>query len=335
MGSVNMTFDGKGEGGRLHEEDMTKDGSFSHLITEKRTAYDYALATFIAISYPIIWIASVVSLIGLPIFLVLGWWTSAAIVLILGALSFIPHGNFPRVKAFYRRNFPNYFTTCDLRIEAGASLEPDSDPTVLCIHPHGIFSIGCGLLLLLAPPNMHFCFSPVLTYSPAFRIFIKMLGRPASASKENIKAISEKREPWAIIPGGFEEASIHCPGKPRVYLKERAGFIKYALMHGYSLTPSYAFGEENSFDNVQGAWKLRLWLNSLGIPSIFPWGVWWCPVLMRSVPILVAIGSPMKLPRIEKPSKEEVKKYHAAYIEHFVAFWNRNNPRPEEKLEVW
>lgn len=29
----------------------------------------------------------------------------------------------------------------------------------------------------------------------------------------------------------------------RVYLRQRKGFIKYALQHGYTLVPGYTFGE--------------------------------------------------------------------------------------------
>jgi len=275
-------------------------------------------------------------MLGLPVFLMLGWWKCVLFLVVLAVISFIPHGNSTVIKNFYIRNFPNYFTSCSLRIEEGADNFGKYEPTVLCCHPHGIFSIGWGICYVLpAFAKLHFCFSPVLSYSSMFRIFSKCLGNPGSASKDSIMSIFKRRESWAIIPGGFEEATIHSPDKARVFLKERAGFVKYALMNGYSLTPVYTFGEEKSFGNLQGAWGFRLWLNSFGIPAIFPWGVWWCPILMRSVPILITVGSPMKLPKIEKPSKAEVKKYHEEYIAFFQAFWDRNNPNKAEKLEIW
>ena len=74
---------------------------------------------------------------------------------------------------------------------------------------------------------------------------------------------TEKGENLALSPGGFEEATI--TGRlDRVYIKKRTGFIKLCLKYGYSVVPVYVFGENRLFSNVQGWWKLRLWLNSLG-----------------------------------------------------------------------
>ena len=72
----------------------------------------------------------------------------------------------------------------------------------------------------------------------------------------------------ALLPGGFEEATITSSGADRVYIKNRRGFVKYALQHGYCLTPTYSFGENKCFSNLQGMWSFRLWLNSLGLPAI-------------------------------------------------------------------
>jgi len=47
----------------------------------------------------------------------------------------------------------------------------------------------------------------------------------------------------AIIPGGFEEATLTSTTSTSVYIKNRKGFIKYAIKHGYSVFPLYTFGE--------------------------------------------------------------------------------------------
>ena len=31
----------------------------------------------------------------------------------------------------------------------------------------------------------------------------------------------------------------------------------------------------------------------------------------------------------------EVQRHHAAYLEHFKRFWERNNPNKEDKLQIW
>ena len=42
----------------------------------------------------------------------------------------------------------------------------------------------------------------------------------------------------AIIPGGFEDATIYAYGLHRTAIMQRKGFIEYALQHGYILTSS-------------------------------------------------------------------------------------------------
>jgi len=308
-----------------------------NLCTENRTGMDRLLGLLCVLSYPLIWIGSLGSLVGLPLALIFGNNLTAAMLVVLFVIAYVPHGNSAIVRSFYLRNCPNYFKECTLRIEEGATLgKDDEDPTVLAVSPHGIFSMGWGIAFVHpAFQHLQFCFSSVLLLSPAFRIFSKLVGKPGSASKDSIKGILKRRESWAIIPGGFEEATIHSSDTHRVYLKDRKGFLKYALQHGYSITPMYAFGENKTFSNLQGFWKPRLWLNSLGLPAIVPWGAWWCAPLMRSVPLLICVGTPFKMTKIKEPTKEQLAQHHAAYIQHFTEFFNRNNPQKGQKLEVW
>ena len=289
------------------------------------------------LSYPLIWVGSLVSLIGLPLALWFSWhWTAAALGL-LTATAYLPFGNNETVKNFYLRNCPNYFPSCTLRIEEGATLGKEGEaPTVLAVSPHGIFCMGWGIAFIHpAFQNLQFCFSSVLLLSPVFRIFSKLVGKPGSASKGSIKRLLKRGESWAIIPGGFEEATIHSSTAHRVFLKDRCGFVKYALQHGYSITPMYCFGENTTFSNMQGLWALRLWLNSLGLPAIVPWGTWWCGPLMRSVPLLICVGTPFKLPKIKEPTQEQLAQHHARYLQHFIDFFERNNPNKDQKLELW
>merc|ERR1711879_209657 len=99
--------------------------------------------------------------------------------------------------------------------------------------------------------------------------------------------------PMMLVPGGFQEATITCPGHERVFLANRQGFVKYALRHGYDLVPVYTVGEADLFGNPQGAWRLRFALNALGIPAVLPLGCYWMPLAPRRVPLRVVIGSPV------------------------------------------
>lgn len=41
----------------------------------------------------------------------------------------------------------------------------------------------------------------------------------------------------------------------------------------------------------------------------------WCPLLPRRVKLMTVFGEPLALPKIEKPSPEDVDQWHAAYVE--------------------
>ena len=45
----------------------------------------------------------------------------------------------------------------------------------------------------------------------------------------------------------MEEVALYTKGRERAYLKKRAGFIKYALQHGYLVQPAYTFGESDMY----------------------------------------------------------------------------------------
>ena len=38
--------------------------------------------------------------------------------------------------------------------------------------------------------------------------------------------------------------------------------LRYALQHGYCLTPVYTFGENRTYSAFSGLLRLRLWINS-------------------------------------------------------------------------
>lgn len=73
----------------------------------------------------------------------------------------------------------------------------------------------------------------------------------------------------AILPGGFEEATLYRYNRHRIYIKKRTGFIKYALQYGYYIIPTYTFGEELNYYNFTKFYSLRLFLNRYQIPGMY------------------------------------------------------------------
>ena len=178
--------------------------------------------------------------------------------------------------------------------------------------------------------------------SPFFRLFSRGVGNPGSASKDSMISYMRKGESLALPPGGFEEATLTSTNHDRVFIKKRTGFVRLCLREGIAIRPVYVFGERSCYWNIQGAFKSRLALNRYGIPAILAWGnllVPWLP--KRHVEMYIAIGKPLKLPKIEKPTKEEVSAWHDKYIkaltqlfeEHKAAAYGPSSKTM--KLEIW
>ncbi|KAF1790407.1 Diacylglycerol acyltransferase [Phytophthora cactorum] len=136
-----------------------------------------------------------------------------------------------------------------------------------------------------------------------------------------------------LIPGGFEEATLYERGKHRVYIKKRFGFIKLALQHGYKVHPAV-------LTNVPYLLELRLKMNEFKIPGVLFYGLPQCFFLPRTdVDLITVVGEALILPRIEHPTKEDVQKYHAQYVEVLQKLFDKYKSvyavDPEAELEIY
>ena len=86
--------------------------------------------------------------------------------------------------------------------------------------------VNCAQLV----PNLYT--QPVASWLPAC-VADCLLVRPPVRPSVRLSVRPGDNENIALIPGGFEEATLFARDKHRVYLRRRAGFIKYALRHGY------------------------------------------------------------------------------------------------------
>jgi len=295
-------------------------------------------------SYVAVWVAAS----GWPFFLAAFVWYSCwlsalVLVAILGICS-IPLEPRDAIKSWMRRGTRLYFREASLRYEHDVADGADV-PTVLAVHPHGVFCMGWGTLFAQQElDHVHWCFANVLYNSPMFRAFTSLIGRPASASKASFLRLMKRRKTIAILPGGFEEATISCVSVDRVYLAKRKGWVKYALQNGYALTPVFCFGERETYYNVQLLMPLRLWLSTHGLPGILPYGRWWAPILPRDKRLHIVVGSPLLPPTgaaIAQPSEEQVDAHHAKYVAELKALYDRHKVAYYGKeaagmaLEIW
>ena len=325
-----------------------------------------------------IWLAS----LGSPIYGFYWCWygeqynTPLFVLLVLTLIAYLPwknNGPFSKsVKAFARLN-TFYYTKCVVIIQNEQSLpkrprkettkteeqkqnedgqqkqqqRQQQQPILYAVHPHGAFCLGWSVLFcskIMDVGKVRFCFSPVLFTSPLFRLWSRLTGHPGSASKASMIGYMKKKKTLALPPGGFEEATLTCRNKDRVYIKKRTGFVKLALKHGYTLCPVYCFGENQTYNNIQGLWNYRLWLNKLGLPAIFVFGSWLGPLLPKRDDrgIRIVVGEPIVLPTLSDPSREDVQHWHNKYIagliqtfeDHKEEYYSSDIAKTQ-KLEIW
>lgn len=228
-----------------------------------------------------------------------------------------------------------------------------NDGSMWCMHPHGT-ALGFGFLLngalrfkamqpdqylpegldqLVSPERLAKASgiqAPVLFRLPFVRAILLSLGVCTPATKQGIFGLFRKRSDFGLMPGGMEEVSIYKKGEDRVFIRKRAGFIKYALQHGYLLQLAYTFGECDLYDSMAWGHSLRMWgVKKYGFVAPVFWGDrWWCPLLPRSdVALSTVVGNTIQLPRIDSPTNEEVAHWHRVYMEQLKDLYERNKAR--------
>ena len=329
---------------------QTKHNHIIPLSHEGGTLIQTCFGAFTCGVFIVTWLLSILSPIVLYMSISTKSHVSTGIILTLVALAYLPiwdrKGKVPTaIRSFWRTYNPMYYKKCKVLFEdtLPASVG-DNKPTFYAVHPHGAVSLGWSVLYLSkCMDNVRFCFSPVLYYSPFFKLFSMITGNPGKADKKSMISYLKKGENLALPPGGFEEATITSPNQDRVYIKKRTGFVKLCLQHGYSIVPVYCFGEKETFHNVQGFWSLRFKMNSFGLPAIAIWGASWFPVLPKRGKngFFIVAGKRIRVPKIDNPSKEEVKVWHDKYMaaltqifeEHKVEAYG--DDAKSMKLELW
>ncbi|RHY99950.1 hypothetical protein DYB35_008959 [Aphanomyces astaci] len=250
-----------------------------------------------------------------------------------GALYLLPWGTWTRfcdcVRWFNENSVP-YFQGQKLVFDDGVTPCAAKSKSLLSFHPHGVLVCGCAVRWLAT--DLLFVL-PVIA-----QIMYWAGGGPANRS--SFEMLAKEGTNIGLLPGGFEEASLFTYKKHRVFLKNRKGFIKLGLQYGYKVHPVYTFGEEDTFWTLPYFASLRLFLNQYKIPTVVFWGQWWCPFMPHpSAKLVTVVGPPLALPLTPSPTKEDVDKYHALYLDALQTLFDKFKAEyastPDATLEIW
>jgi len=216
----------------------------------------------------------------------------------------------------------NFFDEYGLELD-DQSLKDRRENTLICHHPHGVMTYGMAAL----SPQLEFFDSYVYLGSRMILVLpwggiIMILRGIQGVDPENFKRLMKKKQNVIIIPGGFEEATITNHEEDRVFIKERKGFIKYALQYGYKVYPSYCFNENKTY--FYFTWiKFGLLMNKIKIPGVIFMSKFLNFLPNENCRLITVIGEGIQLPLKESPTKEEVNHYHEIYVQNLVSLFDK------------
>ncbi|KAL4457002.1 hypothetical protein ABPG74_014640 [Tetrahymena malaccensis] len=223
----------------------------------------------------------------------------------------------------------NYFNHAVVEFEE----EMQKNNSMLCVHPHGILTVGL-LLNLNTYIQMPALSSRFLLSTPFLGMLCKWWGFK-SVDGSNFKKLCENGQNFALVPGGFEEATLTSQKKDRVYIKHRKGFIKYGLKYGYKIYPMYSFNENKLFNTLDDTLlNFRLYLNKLKLVTAIFYSKYLFILPDPNYNLTSIVSKGIQLPKIENPTKQDVEKYHQMYINELKELFNRHKARFNNNNEM-
>ncbi|XP_066514937.1 2-acylglycerol O-acyltransferase 3b [Hoplias malabaricus] len=236
-------------------------------------------------------------------------------------------------------HFKEYFP---VKLVKTAELSPSKNYILGC-HPHGIMSMGAFSCFSTEAGGFAETFPGVrstlavlagLFRLPVFRDYAMAAGL-LPVSKESLEYILSRGgagNAVVIIIGGAEESLASSPGVNTVVMKHRKGFVRLALENGADLVPVYSFGENELFPQVVlsegsvGRKLQALFKQIMGFaPCIFTGGRWLLLPFRR--PVTTVVGSPISVPYVCNPSKEQVDHYHMLYMEALTKLFHTHKTK--------
>lgn len=291
---------------------------------------------------------------GVPFFLILSgilfsfWLTFPLMVLYIAHMIWnkpvhpMPKRHF-YTKASFWQHYRDYFP---IRLVVPKAVRQKFNPKrnyFFVYHPHGVHSFGAivnfsvdanGFCDMVPGLTVHVQSLAMNFWIPFWReMFVWGGVGDASASCIRKTLRAGPGESVLLVVGGAEESLLSSPGTNDLTLSKRKGFVKLALEAGSPLVPVYAFGETNVYENLaSGKPKLQKFLLKLqkklgfAIPLIHGRGYfnYHFGILPHRRPIVVVVGAPLEVPKIEKPTPQQVDEWHAKYVEALKKLFDEN-----------
>ncbi|XP_044258050.1 2-acylglycerol O-acyltransferase 1-like [Tribolium madens] len=220
------------------------------------------------------------------------------------------------------RLMKNYFSH-KLISNEDDEFDPKKNYLFAC-YPHGMLPVGTFASFVDGCRSIfpkHEAYTTVLNiqfWMPVIRELFLSIGA-VSVSGPSIKYLLSNEKGGNIVSiliGGADESKYSKPGKYKIILNKRKGFVKMALQTGAPLVPVFSFGETDVFDQVDfpGFGCIRdLVKNTLQIGLVIPKGKYFiCP---QRVPVVTVVGSPINVTKTPNPTNEQIDELHRQFVD--------------------
>jgi len=235
------------------------------------------------------------------------------------------------------RYMASYFPA---KLHKTATLSPEENH-IVCCHPHGVFSTGAFLHFVTEATGFSKLFPGITSHLsvldghfafPFYRDYFMTGGAIAVNSKSLDYVLGGRKGRGnlvCLLPGGAVEALDSHPGKYRVNLKSKYGFVRVALKAGANLIPCISFGETRLYqqmENAPNSWlrklqNLLLPFFGFSMPIFYGRGI-----LPFRQPINTVVGAPIKVNKTANPTKAEIAELKAKYTEELRALFEKYKP---------
>lgn len=223
---------------------------------------------------------------------------------------------------------------------------------IFAVFPHGVNAdfrvLMDGLLYSSFPKVYEKAPARTLSASILFKIpFVREVCIKTGcvdASRRTAEHVLKKGHSVLVCPGGEDEQLETMHGRERVFLKQRVGFLRLAIIHGVPVVPVYVFGSSDLYYTSRILYGLRRWLVRnlrICIPVYCGrLGFYTYPTPMGfplSVSQDIVFGTPLRFKQSATPSSEEIMNAHEAFIAALAKLFDNEKERfgyADRKLEI-
>ncbi|KAJ2908579.1 2-acylglycerol O-acyltransferase 1 [Coemansia aciculifera] len=163
---------------------------------------------------------------------------------------------------------------------------------------------------------------------PIFRDYLLAIGTISSSRTSIRKCLARGNgHSVGIVIGGAKESLCTNRGSRQLILKNRKGFVREAIMAGAHLVPTFVFGENDIFLQVEHPLLRRLqrWLQS---KMMFALPVFYgrFGLVPRRTQLTAVFGSPIAVTKNPAPTHAEIDAVHAHYLDELRRIYARFKP---------